>query len=202
MLGNNKNALWGDVICKLKSKIASWGGHWLTKAGKLTLIKFVLSALPIYQASFLLAPKSITDQVSKLICDFLWRGGKGIQTKFHLVNWDTVKHPILEGGLHIKDPSTANISLASKILWKIYTDSKHPVNQILKKKYVTSISLRNMQIENTSKGSLIWNLCRRGTNFFKKYLYRIPRNKKTKKRKLCCGKTISWDTRPLLILKL
>ena len=47
-LGPNPSLLWLEVICKLKTKIVSWGGQWLTKAGKLILIKVVLSALPIF----------------------------------------------------------------------------------------------------------------------------------------------------------
>jgi hypothetical protein len=66
-LGSNKSLLWTEVIRKLKAKIAAWGGQWLTNVGKLTLIKSVLSSLPIYQASFLLAPMVITTQISKLI---------------------------------------------------------------------------------------------------------------------------------------
>ena len=76
-LGSNKASLWDEVLSKMKSKIRSWGGQWLTKAGKLMLMKSVLSSLPIYQASFLLAPKMIMEQISNLICDFLWQGGKG-----------------------------------------------------------------------------------------------------------------------------
>jgi hypothetical protein len=121
-LGSNKSSLWIEVIRKIKSKITAWGGQWLTNAGKLTLIKSVLSSLPIYQASFLLAPKTIMEQVSKLIRDFLWRGGKGNQKKFHLVNWDTVKRPFFEGGLQVRDPGLANIALGGKILWKLYSN--------------------------------------------------------------------------------
>ena len=84
--GSNKASLWDEVLIKLKSKIRAWGGQWLTKAGKLTLVKAVLSSLPIYQASFLLAPKSIMEQISKLIWDFLWQGGKGNHKKFHLLS--------------------------------------------------------------------------------------------------------------------
>jgi len=75
-----------EVVSKIKSKIVAWGGQWLNNAGKLILIKVVFSSLPIYQASFLHAPKVITEQVSKLIRDFLCRGGKGNKRKFHLVN--------------------------------------------------------------------------------------------------------------------
>ena len=47
-LGPNPPSLWLDVIGKIKSKIVSRGGHWLTRVGKLILIKFVLSSLPIF----------------------------------------------------------------------------------------------------------------------------------------------------------
>ena len=38
-LEQNNLSLWLEIIINLKAKIASWGGHWLTKAGKLVLIK-------------------------------------------------------------------------------------------------------------------------------------------------------------------
>ena len=59
-LGPSRPSLWSEVLAKLKAKISSWGGHWLTKAGKLILIKAVLSAFSIFHASLMLAPKSIT----------------------------------------------------------------------------------------------------------------------------------------------
>ena len=37
-LGQNNPYLWLEVISKIKAKIVSWGGHWLTIAGKLILI--------------------------------------------------------------------------------------------------------------------------------------------------------------------
>lgn len=49
-----------EIINKIKAKMTAWGRQWLTIARKLTLIKSVLSSLPIYQASFILALKMIT----------------------------------------------------------------------------------------------------------------------------------------------
>lgn len=86
-----------------------------------------LSALPIYQSAFLLAPKYVTDQIATLIRNFLWQGGKGNEKKLHLVKWDTVKRPIDEGGLQIRDPSFINKSLGGKLLWKIISDPSHQV---------------------------------------------------------------------------
>jgi len=73
-LGVNKTSLWQEILRKIKKKIVGWGSQWLTNAGEVILIKSVLSALPIYQASFLLAPKYVTEHVSKLLRDFLWHG--------------------------------------------------------------------------------------------------------------------------------
>jgi hypothetical protein len=60
-----------------------------------------------------------------------------------------------------------------KILWKLYSNPRHLVSQILRKKYHKGVSLRNLQAENTSKCTLIWNLCRRELDFFQKHLYHI-----------------------------
>lgn len=76
----------------------------MTKGGKVILIKAMLSALPIYQAPFLLAPRNVAEQISKLIRDFLWQGGKGNKNKMHLVNWNVVKKIKADGGLQIIDP--------------------------------------------------------------------------------------------------
>lgn len=95
MLGSNRNQLWEEAISKSKKKIVAWGGFWLTTGGKLTLIKSVLSALTTYQASLMLAPKLISDQISRLMRKFLWNGGRGNNNRFHLISWDIVKRPIV-----------------------------------------------------------------------------------------------------------
>ena len=85
-LGAIPPSLWLELISKLKVKIVSMDGHWLTKVGKLVLIRAVLSSLPIFQSSMILAPKSITVQISNILGDLLWNGGKVSQNKIHLVN--------------------------------------------------------------------------------------------------------------------
>ena len=116
-LGSSPPSLWLDVLAKLKSKIASWVGQWLTKAGKLILIKAVLSALPIFQSSLLLSSKSISNRISKIPRDFLWNGGKGNQYKLHSVRWNILKKPIHEGVLQICDPGLTSIALRGKFNW-------------------------------------------------------------------------------------
>ena len=76
------------------------------------------------------------DQISKLIRDFLWRGGKGNKTLLHLVKWDIVKRPVLEGGLQIRDPGLANLAMGRKLLWQLFSNKKLLVSQFFWNKYL------------------------------------------------------------------
>eukprot|EP00253_Pinus_taeda_P006872 PITA_06872 len=176
--GPNRRSIWSDIICKIKAKIAAWGGYWLTKGGKVILIKSLLSTLPIYQTAFLLAPRNVMDQISKLLRDFLWQGGKGNERKMHLANWDLVKMPIAEGGLQIRDPSLINLTLGGKLLWKLDHEPKHPISTILLSKYTHNSSFSNLQFDPPINSSQVWTLCCKSSIFFKKLLYRVLGNGK------------------------
>jgi hypothetical protein len=176
--GGNKRTDWSTLISKIKNRIAAWGGFWLTRSGKVTLIKTVLSAIPLYQAAFLLAPRSVNEQIAKLMRDFLWQGGKGNEKKLHLVNWETVRRPLAEGGLQIRDPSLANLALGGKILWKLIDDPLHPVSSTLRSKYGVNSSLNNLKSDSVANCTQMWKLCCKSSKFFTSLMYRIPGNGK------------------------
>jgi hypothetical protein len=108
---------WHIIIQKIKEKMESWGSIWLNPAGHLVLIKSILSSLPIFQFSSLLAPMGTKKNLAQLIRKFLWQGGKSNTKKYHLVRWDVVKVPKDHGGLKIQDPELDNIAMGSKLLW-------------------------------------------------------------------------------------
>ena len=81
-----KASSWLLLINKIKNRINTWGATWLNPIGKVILIKSVLSTIPIYQSSILLAPKGILNKIESLLKKFLWKGGKQNENKLHLVN--------------------------------------------------------------------------------------------------------------------
>eukprot|EP00253_Pinus_taeda_P009325 PITA_09325 len=185
-MGSNHNNLWEEVISKFNKKIAAWGGVWLTTGGKLTLIRSVLSALPTFQATLLMAPRQIADQISCLMRNFLWNVGKGNSNRFHLVNWEMVKRPIAEGGLQIRDPKQANLALGCKLLWQLISEPTHPISQVLNLKYLRNRSIISFNPVSSPKGTQAWRLCCKGIDFFRTHLYKIPGNGK---------KTLLWRDR-------
>lgn len=138
----------------------------------------MLSALPIYQEAFLLAPRNVAEQISKLLRDFLWQGRKGNENKMHLVNWDMVKKIKADGGLQIRDPALVNLTLGGNILWKLIHEPTHPVSVLLTTKYRPNKSLSNLQNANVVNSTQVWKLCCKSSKFFIKQAYRISGNGK------------------------
>lgn len=103
---------------------------------------------------------------------------KGEPKKFHVVSWDIVKMPISEGRLQVRDLVLANLAMGGKILWKLFSNQRHPVSEVLIKKYLHIFSIKNMDEGASRKGTTLWKLCSQGWKFFEEQLYKIPGNGK------------------------
>ena len=160
------------MLDKLKLRIQAWGASWLNNAGKVILMKFVLISLPIYQNSILLALKTFINKVDGLLRRFLWEGGKNNERRLHLVNWDTIKKPFLEGGLQMRDLATQNLALGSKLLWNIVSRNPSWSKRVLWKKYFHGQRLRCLdQPPRISKESPVFKLCLTTLKLFSHKLY-------------------------------
>ncbi|XP_026416456.1 uncharacterized protein LOC113311876 [Papaver somniferum] len=78
-LGDNSRSAvkWERIIELCKNRLANWKKRFLSKAGKLTLVKSVLLILPVYYFSLFMAPKSVIKKIEKVIRSFLWDGCNG-----------------------------------------------------------------------------------------------------------------------------
>jgi hypothetical protein len=85
--------VWNGVLEKMKHRLAGWKRLYLSKRGRLTLIKSTLSNLPTYYLSLFPILATVAQRIEKLQRDFLW-GGMGDDLKIHLVNCDSVCAPI------------------------------------------------------------------------------------------------------------
>jgi len=107
-----------------RDTMESWGSRWINPAGRLVLIRLVLSSLPLFQFSSLLAPKGALKDMAQIIHKFLWQGGKSNSKNFHLVNWNIISSPKQGGVIRIKYPEVNNITIGAKILWRIVSGRK------------------------------------------------------------------------------
>ena len=79
-------SIWNPILEKMERRLAGWKKLYLSKGGKVTLIKSTLSSLPTYFLSLFPIPAKVAKRIEKLQRDFLW-SGIGDDRKIHLVNW-------------------------------------------------------------------------------------------------------------------
>jgi hypothetical protein len=86
-LGANfkSKSIWNPILEKMERKLSGWQYMYLSKGGRVTLIKSTLSSLPTYYLSLFPILKSVALRIDKIQKDFLW-GRLGEGKKFHLVN--------------------------------------------------------------------------------------------------------------------
>ena len=66
---------WDWLIAKVEKRIRNWSFRWLSKGGKLILIKAILEAILVFWMYFWI-PLGILENMRKLCFKFLWAGNK------------------------------------------------------------------------------------------------------------------------------
>ncbi|KAK0598705.1 hypothetical protein LWI29_037213 [Acer saccharum] len=105
------------VIDRVHSRLAPWYRKFLSKSGRVVLIKSVLSSIPMYYMSIFKMPVSVANKIERIQRSFLW-GDEAVKRKVHAVNWDTVCKSKLHGGLGIGRMAVKNKALIAKWVWR------------------------------------------------------------------------------------
>ncbi|KAL2252008.1 UNVERIFIED_CONTAM: hypothetical protein Sindi_2323100 [Sesamum indicum] len=100
------------LLSKIDAHTTGWEGISLSYAGRVQIIKSVLSTLSLYWASAFILPKVVIKEVEKRLRTFLWKGTS--MTGYAKVAWKDICKPVEEGGLGIKDIGVLNRALMTK----------------------------------------------------------------------------------------
>jgi hypothetical protein len=63
--------MWKPIVESMMKRLSSWNDQHLSIGGRVTLINFVLSSLPLYFFSFFKAPKGVISQLVQIQRNFL-----------------------------------------------------------------------------------------------------------------------------------
>jgi len=148
---------WTWLIGKVEKRLNIWCHKWLSRAGRLVLVKSVLEAIPVYWMSLAWIPKGTLESIRRICFRFLWSGKKEDQTT-PWVNWKRIAVPKGLGGWGLKNIFLFSKALAAKGGWRLLkTNSLW--TRVIKQKYLPEENIEDW-VRNPRKshqgGSLIW----------------------------------------------
>ena len=126
--------------------------------------------------AILLAPKYIINSISKELRNFLWQGGKTQGKKSNLINWDKVMEDKTKGGLGIKDPCMMNLAMGAKLVSIFIAGEREWWKEVLREKCIKNPRSKCIDSTWISKGTSIWNLCKKFVGLIKDNIYWISGN--------------------------
>ena len=109
--------MWNPIEERFMRKLVIWKRQYISKGERVTLIRSILSNLPIYFMSLFQIPRFVCKRLEKIQRDFLWGGGH-MEKKLHLMKWATVCTNKKVGGLGDRGLYNLNIALLGKWNWR------------------------------------------------------------------------------------
>ena len=106
-------ATWDGVEERLRKRLSIWKMQYISKGGRMTLIRSTLSSMPIYCISLFQMPRSVSSRLERIQRDFLWGGG-ALERKPHLVEWSIICSDKRKGGLRVRSLALLNKALLCK----------------------------------------------------------------------------------------
>ena len=79
-------SIWNPIIEKMEKRLFGWKRLYLSKGGRLTLLKSTLSSLPTYFLSLFTIPQAVAARIERIQRNFIWGASK-----------DVFKYPLVLG---------------------------------------------------------------------------------------------------------
>lgn len=86
------NSIWNPILEKMEKKLSRWKCLYLSKGGRLILLKSTLSSLQMQFLSLFTIPKSVAARLESIQRNFLW-GSSKVSFKYPLGAWERCVYP-------------------------------------------------------------------------------------------------------------
>jgi mannosylglycoprotein endo-beta-mannosidase len=95
------------LVEKVKVKLAGWKAQQLSLAGRITLVKSVIQAIPIYPMLSMKVPIWCLNEIQKIQRSFIW-GDSDNKRHTHMVGWNIMTLSKQSGGMGFKNLQMMN----------------------------------------------------------------------------------------------
>jgi hypothetical protein len=147
---------WAWLLAKVEKGIISWCNKWLSRAGRLVLLKSIIEAIPVYWTSLAWVPKGV-HKITQMVNRFLW-ADKEDSIPLVLASEKNMSRPKSNAGWKLKDIFTFAKSLATENTWSL-VNCFGLWHRVIKEKYIPQISLLEWICSpniSSKNGTIIW----------------------------------------------
>ncbi|CAN1322853.1 Uncharacterized mitochondrial protein AtMg00310 [Linum perenne] len=142
------------LIERMQGKAHSWKSLLLSQAGRETLVKAVLQAVPVYIFSCFLLPNKTLKKMDGIVGRFWW-AGDGERRSIHWLSKETLQQSKRSGGLGFKIFEDFNCSFLAKMGWRILTQPEALWVRLLKALYFPKCEF--LSAKKGSSPSWLWS---------------------------------------------
>ncbi|GJU29235.1 hypothetical protein Tco_1172824 [Tanacetum coccineum] len=140
-----RHKAWVDVVLKLKFRLSKWKAKTLSIGGRLTLLKSVLGASPLYNMSIFKAPKGVLKEMESIRNNF-FIGADLSNKKITWVAWNKVLASKKKGGIGVSSFYALNRTLLLKWVWRFVSQDGSLWFQVIQAIYGSTIDSHSVQM--------------------------------------------------------
>jgi hypothetical protein len=134
MVGWSKRRTFKGILHRVRKRLDGWKERFLFQAGKEVLLKSVIQAIPTYNMSVFMLPKSLCNKLEVVMNQFMW-GNKESSKGLNWMSWSRLGNSKSNGGLGYRDMEVFNLALLAKQGWRLIQDPNSLLGTISRDKY-------------------------------------------------------------------
>lgn len=137
LFGRKKRDLFSSIIDRIQQKAAGWSNRFLSTAGKMTMLKSVLTPIPSFAMTCFQLPVSLCMRIQAALTRFWWDNIDGTN-KMAWIAWSKMILPKDQGGLDFRDIQSINDAFLTKLSWRLIRNPTNLLGRTLLGKYCPS----------------------------------------------------------------
>ncbi|GJW39889.1 RNA-directed DNA polymerase, eukaryota, partial [Tanacetum coccineum] len=140
----SRHKAWDDVVLKLRTRLSKWKAKTLSIGGRLTLLKSVLGASPLYTMSIFKVPKGVLKVMESIRSNF-FKGAEPSEKKISWVAWEKILASKKKGGLGVSSFHALNRALLLKWVWRFVSQDDSLWFRVIQAVYGSTIDTHSIQ---------------------------------------------------------
>ena len=117
-----------------RSKMQGWSERLFVCAGRETLLKSIIQAIPTFSMSVFLLTKKVCKTLTSCMAKYWWSSSLD-RRSMHWMSWEALAQPKIRGGMGFRDLELFNIALLGKHGWRLMTEPNSLCARVLKGRY-------------------------------------------------------------------